>query len=353
MLLRDRWDSSVSQIGGLDSASYKAFLIGKVGADVMKDQIFNTIRRHYEQQFGKSWVDKTPGIDMVQSVPRLAGRFSDSGFIFMRRRAIENIESRFRRFKHRNFRSACSEWTGVMRAWSEIRPKMQGRYIEIDQQRMIFAVDRVAKELGNFLELDEIDRKRVETYLTNTRTEQTLQSIVPMTLGINETQWSPREKEIFLEECAAMMALYAYPFETAPVETGENAGVVPFCFVAGVPDVRIDTEDGGTLFWPQGLNIVSGDTIKVSNFALSGQSSFRGRVQGPSSAHLGMVLEIFVKEADIMVAKAQSSMVASSPDDLIVDFAKPIFGNVEITLHLRAIDGTKKARLTIREPRFC
>ena len=62
-------DSSVSQIGGLDSASYKAFLIGKVGADVMKDQVFNTIRRHYEQQFGESWVDKTPGIDMVRICP--------------------------------------------------------------------------------------------------------------------------------------------------------------------------------------------------------------------------------------------------------------------------------------------
>jgi len=70
--------------------------------------------------------------------PLLAGarRFDDSKadeqFVFMKRREIENVASRMRKFKF-DFAHNCREWATVMEAWLSVREGVAEAALELDQ----------------------------------------------------------------------------------------------------------------------------------------------------------------------------------------------------------------------------
>lgn len=48
----------------------------------------------------KIWVDKTPDPRMIKCVPRLKRAWPNAKFIFVKRRGIENLESRIKKFPY-------------------------------------------------------------------------------------------------------------------------------------------------------------------------------------------------------------------------------------------------------------
>lgn len=85
-------------------------------------------------QPGQYFVDKTPGRNMLKSIPNIQRIWPEAKYVFCKRRAYENVKSRLVKFPHLTAEQHAKQWVEVMRSWREIRQKLpEGSYIEVDQ----------------------------------------------------------------------------------------------------------------------------------------------------------------------------------------------------------------------------
>ncbi|MBY0330144.1 MAG: sulfotransferase [Acetobacteraceae bacterium] len=135
---------------------------------------------------GGYWLDKTPGHPMIEAVPALVRIWPEARFIFMRRRAIENIASRGRKFPKEGFASACRRWADSLRAWSEVRGALAGRAIEVDWLLMAREPDRVAPAVATLLDLDADEQRRLRQALQVDLPERTSDRFAEVLDGLPE-----------------------------------------------------------------------------------------------------------------------------------------------------------------------
>jgi hypothetical protein len=109
---------------------------------------------------GGYWLDKTPGASMIQAVPMLLRIWPEARFVFMRRRAIENLASRGRKFPKEGFDNACRRWADCLAAWEQVRGGLGGRAVEVDWLLMAREPARVAEAVGRLLDLDPDEQRR-------------------------------------------------------------------------------------------------------------------------------------------------------------------------------------------------
>jgi hypothetical protein len=169
-------------------------------------------RRMFQQMFGsRPWLDKTPSATMLNHVPFVSVCWPKAKFVFAKRRAIENIQSRRRKFAKFPFQDHCWDWRACMQTWLALRQNLHGRFIEIDQMEMMRNPTRVATELRDFLNLSAEQEKAFESGLRELRPETTLTSDAPLSLA--EVGWTPAEKEFFLKECGPTLQAYGYSLD--------------------------------------------------------------------------------------------------------------------------------------------
>ncbi|MFI3154964.1 MAG: sulfotransferase [Methylococcaceae bacterium] len=252
----DTLDESVAGMGGRSSPAYKAFTIGKVGVENIRNEIAAALTGIYTKQFGPQWIDKTPGVKMIKAVPMLSEIFPESKFIFMKRRGIENVMSKQRRFKGQPLQVACSEWADSMRAWRHVRERVEGRYIEIDQQAMATSPHDVALQLCTFLGGDISLTQKAASFLENTRSEQTSQGSQARTLALPDTGWNDEEQALFIETCASMMVSYGYSFDSEELRDPNVPPTIPLVFIQSADFVAIFSSTKKSHFWPEGLKLI-------------------------------------------------------------------------------------------------
>jgi Sulfotransferase family len=206
-------DSALERIGGKNVPAYPHFTIGKVGLEEVKAAFATTLSDIYTARFGSAWIDKTPGPEMVEAVPCIATFFPKAKFIFMRRRGIENVLSKQRRFPKRPFLECCNEWSETMSTWWCQRSRIAGRYIEIEQAAMSHVPEETAANLGAFLGFDDQMTRSVAEFFQKTRSEQTQADTGNRTTSLIDTGWTEAQKEAFIKNCAATMIIYGYRFE--------------------------------------------------------------------------------------------------------------------------------------------
>src|SRR3954469_5424274 len=81
------------------------------------------------------WVDKSGNPEMIGAIPALMKLWPDSHFVFAKRRAIENIVSRLKKFSQHNFEYHCRDWARNMQAWRIMRDNVpKASRLEVDQQ---------------------------------------------------------------------------------------------------------------------------------------------------------------------------------------------------------------------------
>jgi hypothetical protein len=158
------------------------------------------------------WVDKTPSREMTQSVPMLAETWPNARFIFMKRRALENVMSRRRKFPDHPFVVFCRDWAEIMSEWRSVRTSIPERFIELEQRTLLGDPAGVAARVGGFLALDGAEIAALTTRLGSLRTEVTDPSARTIT-DISNTGWSEEMVEIFRAVCGAEMAAYGYTWD--------------------------------------------------------------------------------------------------------------------------------------------
>ncbi len=152
-----------------------------------------------------SFVDKTPGVKMIAAAPFLLECFPDARFIFQRRNPVANIRSRIVKFGG-NFEEHCRDWAAAMSEWLRVRSLLP-HYVEIQQEEMLAAPERVARVLADYIGVPESAGRICESLKTD-RLEQTGAGA-----GKTDSQqagWTPEQVRAFERICGPAMRAFGY-----------------------------------------------------------------------------------------------------------------------------------------------
>lgn len=165
------------------------------------------------------WVDKTPGDDMIRIAPFLAEIYPHAKFIFIRRRAIELILSRKRKFEETSHEDSCRVWHTTMQRWCNVRRRLGARAMEIDQRSMALEPARTAEQVGAFLGFQGEQIARLADSWNRQRPQMTQRPMDNKSIDLDETPWSTEERNQCRTICGPMMERFGYRFEGEHFET--------------------------------------------------------------------------------------------------------------------------------------
>ncbi len=147
------------------------------------------------------WLDKTPGELMIKTSPHILNTWSKSRFIFAKRRSIECIQSRLKKFPKVSFESHCIQWKKCMQSWLNVKNSLKGHYIEIEQRDIALNPQKTAQKMVHFLGLEKHYIQQIEKIFTNKRPQHTGGKENEKSISIEELGWTKPELEIFRKHC--------------------------------------------------------------------------------------------------------------------------------------------------------
>jgi hypothetical protein len=160
------------------------------------------------------WVDKTPYIEMVRSVPVLAQTWPEARFVFMMRRGIENVMSRLRKFEMASFEGSCRRWAQIMTEWRRVRASIPGRFVEVEQRTLFDDPEGTARRVGELLQLNGREIAGLAAQMASLRIEVT-DPAARVVADIAETGWSDEMIATFRRMCGPEMEAYGYTYDAA------------------------------------------------------------------------------------------------------------------------------------------
>lgn len=190
----------------------KQVLVSVIDAATLKRRLFEVFRAVTEElNPHPAWFDKTGNPEMIETIPLLRQLWPDCVFIFAKRRAIENIASRVKKFPDHSFEYHCRDWARNMATWRRIRADLPaGLRREVDQQDMIQRPEAVVDDLLTFLDVDPARRDDMIHTLRMNRPQQTEQGSAARIRSLISTGWAPEQAEIFLKVCEEEMNAFGY-----------------------------------------------------------------------------------------------------------------------------------------------
>lgn len=186
-------------------------MIADIDREQVKEQIFEIFRTMGESMHeGDVWLDKSPDSAMIQAAPYLVEIWPKSRFIFAKRRGIENIISRLKKFPNVSFEKHCIEWSKTMEAWLEVKDQISQNSIEIEQREMALQPTDTAQKIGYFLQFNEEVVEKLAHSFSTQRPQSTGGTENPKALAIQETGWSDEQIEIFRKHCSEVSEKLGY-----------------------------------------------------------------------------------------------------------------------------------------------
>jgi hypothetical protein len=163
-----------------------------------------------EAHDGKPWFDKTAHGGMVGCLPFFRSMWPDAKIIFTKRRPIENLQSRLKKFAHMSFAEHCADLRYVFLTWAQMRDQM-ANWLEVDQYDLITECEATSKAVANFLSLDSESANFLYQTVLNTHPERSAFSYEP--LKFSSLDWDTEKKETFVTQLGDVMKLYNYGYE--------------------------------------------------------------------------------------------------------------------------------------------
>jgi hypothetical protein len=161
-----------------------------------------------ERSFGPApWFEKTPDSAMIMACPDLLSIWPNAIAIYVKRRPIDNVLSRMRKFKSLSFENACEEWVRCTRCWDTVRPKLAERFLEIDQIEMIESPATTSARVARALDLNPDLQQRFQMVLRDQRPEQTNEAAWT---PLSQTGWSSEQIDTFRSACGDLMRVAGY-----------------------------------------------------------------------------------------------------------------------------------------------
>ena len=189
----------------------EGFMISHTDYDDLEEKLIeifrNTCDSFYQDQV---WLDKTPDMGMIKAAPYLLRIWPESRFIFAKRRGMECINSRLRKFPHVPFKTHCKIWKTCMEIWLSVRDNLNDHYIEIDQREISIHPELMAQKIGNFLNLDNEKIEKIYNIFSHKRPESTGGNELPRAMAISEASWNNEQIDFFRKHCGTISEKYGY-----------------------------------------------------------------------------------------------------------------------------------------------
>src|SRR5580658_6815068 len=160
------------------------------------------------------WLDKTPTVEMVRAALLLQQLWPNARFIFMKRRVIENVLSRRRKFPGDTTESHYSDWAAVMTAWLAVRDQLGAAAIEIDHRELVLEPQQSAARIAAFLDMPQAAAARLTRYVCQSRPEQTDDNFGAI-YALDDLQLDEQEAARMIAVCDPVMAAFGYGYGEA------------------------------------------------------------------------------------------------------------------------------------------
>lgn len=156
------------------------------------------------------WLDKTPTAAMIKAVPHLNRAWPEARYIFAKRRGIENIISRLKKFPHVEFEGHCKQWADCMKSWLEVKELIVDYSIEVDQRDIALHPEETAMRVGELLALSREKVVKISNTFSQKRPQSTGSEESEKAMEITETGWTSEQIEIFRKHCGEVSAVFGY-----------------------------------------------------------------------------------------------------------------------------------------------
>jgi hypothetical protein len=200
-------------------------LMGHVRQGTLRVETLGIFRRVLESYNPiHPWLDKTCNPEAILVLPDLVETWPDCRIIFAKRRGIENIASRLKKFPGRDFTYHCEDWARNMSAWRRIRNGLDAwRYLELDQRALILWPEEVAAALADFLRLGPPEQQKMVRTLRTGRPQQTAEGTAERVTSLREIPWTDQQKEEFVRICGPEMGVFGYSLDGNYWEPGADS----------------------------------------------------------------------------------------------------------------------------------
>jgi Sulfotransferase family len=158
------------------------------------------------------WIDKTPTAEMVRAAPLLQAIWPNARFVFLKRRVIENVHSRRRKFAQTQLVHHYRDWASVLTAWLSARPALGDAAIEVDQIELARFSDEVAERISRFLDIPPPFAEVFRAALAADHPEQTSETF-GHAKTLDSLNLSVEEKRGLMETCGPVMDAYGYSYD--------------------------------------------------------------------------------------------------------------------------------------------
>jgi hypothetical protein len=181
----------------------------------LKRRLFETVRTMVnELNPADPWFDKTGGREMIWAIPIVRELWPGSVFVYAKRRGIENVTSRLKKFPNDSFEYHCQDWARHMAVWRHIRQQLPPEcFIEVEQRDMIQQPERTARSLCVLLEVDESAVLDACYVMSTQRPQESEEGSASKTLSLAESGWTVEQTETFLKHCETEMKEFGYTMD--------------------------------------------------------------------------------------------------------------------------------------------
>ena len=195
-------DGKQTLAGNIDKAWLNAELL----------RVFKTaVESHVTQA---PWFDKSGNAEMIMAIGAIRSLWPESAFIFAKRRGIENIVSRLKKFPSHSFEYHCKDWSRTMLVWRNVRNTLPaGSAIEVDQQDLLRDPARVTAALTEFLRLPASRTEKIMQTLQRNRPQEAEKGSATRVYALEKLDWSELQKTTFLTHCLKEMEAYGYTLD--------------------------------------------------------------------------------------------------------------------------------------------
>jgi hypothetical protein len=120
------------------------------------------------------WIDKSPNCWSTLVVPLLRQIYPNACFVFLHRHPLKNILSFSRKYPHTSIEFAAVFWLLSLRAWTSVRPCLEGiGYLELEQADLSLRTESAVSKLVELLELTPQQAVALQTGMRAARPEYT------------------------------------------------------------------------------------------------------------------------------------------------------------------------------------
>jgi hypothetical protein len=178
-----------------------------------RDVFWNDISAAYTKQIREfvstgDFIDKTPNILPIRYASLIEASLEDVRFIYCRRRGVDNVLSKCRKWPELPFLEHCTEWTDINDAWDNVKLRLSSPALEAEYYDLATAPEVLTGRIGDFLELSTADRAVLMTELSKGRPTG------DPWVSLANTGWSEAQMEEFRAVCGPAMERCGYGYDS-------------------------------------------------------------------------------------------------------------------------------------------